>query len=119
MATRKPLVLINGVLSEMQTGDLIDPSLYVAGEGGAMSTFNATLDFGRGGMTATATITDPTMTTTKIIQAFYTNALDEVAVLAMRVNERSRTDGVGFEIIGVAPNGAFGQYDVRIITQGA
>ena len=84
----------------------------------ALATFNTTLDFGKGGMTATATVTDATMTATKVIQPFYTDHLDEVAVLNMRVNERSRTVGVGFEVIGIAPNGAFGVYPVRITTQG-
>ena len=93
----------------------------VQGEPGVieLATFNTTLDFGRGSMTATATVADATMTGTKVVQAFYTDALDEVAVLGMRVNERSRTDGVGFDIIGVAPSGAFGTYPVRITTQGA
>lgn len=92
----------------------------IQGEPGViqLATFNTTLDFGRGSMTATATVTDATMTATKVIQAFYTDNLDEVAVLNMRVNERSRTVGVGFDIIGVAPNGAFGTYPVRITTQG-
>jgi hypothetical protein len=84
----------------------------------ALATFNTTLNFGKGGMTATATIVDATMTDTKVIIPFYTDNLDEVAVLNMRVSERSRTAGVGFEIIGVAPNGAFGTYPVRITTQG-
>jgi hypothetical protein len=83
-----------------------------------LATFNTTLDFGRGGMMASATITDATMTSTKIIQAFYTDNLDETAVLNMRVNERSRTPGVSFDIIGVAPNGAFGTYPVRCIVSG-
>ena len=83
-----------------------------------MATFNATLNFGAGEMVATAVVSDPTVTTTKVIQPFFTDHLDEVAVLAMRVNERSRTAGVGFEIIGVAPYGAFGEYPVRITTQG-
>lgn len=84
----------------------------------ALATFNTTLNFGKGGMTATVTIADATMTDTKVIIPFYTDNLDEVAVLNMRVSERSRTPGVGFEIIGVAPNGAFGTYPVRITTQG-
>jgi hypothetical protein len=42
-----------------------------------------------------------------------------VAILSMRVNERSRTDGVGFEVIGVAPDGAFGTYPVRCIVSGS
>lgn len=83
-----------------------------------MATFNGQLDFVKGNMIATATIADATMTTTKVISAFFTDNLDEVAVLNMRVNERSRSVGVGFDIIGIAPNGAFGIYPVRIITQG-
>ena len=84
-----------------------------------MATFDGVLNYGKGGMTATVSILDPSMTDTKIIQAFYTDHLDEVAVLNMRANERSRTKGVGFEIIGISPNGAYGEYPVRIITQGA
>ena len=82
-------------------------------------TFETTIDFGRGGMTATATIAFAGMTATKIIQAFFIDHLDEVAVLNMRVNERSRTAGVGFDIIGVAPSGAFGVYGVRGIVSGS
>jgi hypothetical protein len=59
------------------------------------------------------------MTLTKIIQCFYTDKLDEVVILNMRVSERTRTAGVGFEIVGVAPDGASGIYPVRIITSGA
>ena len=83
------------------------------------ATFETTVDFLRGSMIANATIVDPTMTTTKIIQAFFTDHLDEVAVLNMRVTERSRTAGVGFDIIAVAPNGAFGAYTVRCIVSGS
>jgi len=83
-----------------------------------LATFNTTLDFVKGNMVAYATVADPTMTVSKVISSFYTDHLDEVAVLNMRVNERSRTVGVGFDIIGIAPNGAFGTYPVRITTQG-
>ena len=47
-----------------------------------------------------------------------TDHLDEVAVIDMSVRERSRSVGVGFEVIGLAKAGAFGVYPVRIITQG-
>lgn len=83
------------------------------------ATFNTTLDFGNNKRLVTATISDSTMTLTKIIQCFYTDKLDEVAILKMGVSERSRTAGVGFEIVGVAPDGASGIYPVRIITSGA
>lgn len=91
----------------------------VGGSGGAMATFDATLNFGSNKSIATASISDTTMTTTKVIQCFYTDKLDEVAILNMRVNERSRTAGVGFEVIGVAPDGAFGTYPVRCIVSGS
>jgi Collagen triple helix repeat (20 copies) len=84
-----------------------------------LASYDSTLDFQRGNTVAFATVADPTMTATKVIQPFYTSALDEVAVLGMRVTERSRTPGVGFELIGVAPSGAFGVYTIRSIVQGA
>ena len=83
-----------------------------------MATFDTTLDFGKGNMTAVSTVVDATMTATKIISAFFTDHLDEVAVIDMSARERSRSVGVGFDIIGVAKAGAFGVYPVRIITQG-
>lgn len=83
------------------------------------ATFNTTLDFGNNQRLVTATIADATMTATKIIQCFYTDKLDEVAILNMRVSERNRTVGVSFEIVGCAPDGASGIYPVRIITSGA
>lgn len=86
--------------------------------GGSMSTFNTSINFNKGDSVGYATIVDPTMTTTKIIQCFFTNNLDEVAVLNMRVNERGRTAGVGFDLIAVAPFGAFGTYTVRCIISG-
>jgi hypothetical protein len=120
MATRKPLVMINGTLTEIPVGDVIDPSYYTAGTGGGtdMATFDTTLNFGINQTTASASVLDATMTATKVIQAFFTDNLEEVAVLGMRVTERSRTAGVGFDVIGVAPDGAHGIYPVRIITQG-
>lgn len=82
-------------------------------------TFNTTLNFGANQRLVYATIVDSTMTLTKIIQCFYTDKLDEVAILNMRVSERNRTAGVGFDIVGVAPDGASGIYPVRIIVSGA
>jgi hypothetical protein len=84
-----------------------------------VASFNSVVDFGKGGTVAYATISDPTMTASKVIQPFFTQALDEVAVLNMRVSERSRIIGTGFSLIAVAPTGAFGTYTVRVTTQGA
>ena len=81
-------------------------------------TFNTSLDFGNGRTTSIATIVDATMSETKIIQAFFTDKLEEVVIQDLRVAEKSRSAGVGFEIIGAAPNGASGIYPVRIITSG-
>jgi len=53
-----------------------------------------------------------------VIQPFFTDKLDEVAVLDMKVTEKSRTVGVGFDLNGFAPNGAFGQYTARCIVSG-
>lgn len=83
-----------------------------------MATFDGTINFNRGDMVATASVIDPTITASKIIQVFFTDALDEVAVLGMRITERSRTAGVGFDVVGISPNGAFGTYSFRVITQG-
>jgi len=83
-----------------------------------LASFDTSFDFGRGAMVAYATIADTSMTATKVIQPFFTQALDEVAVLDMRVTERSRTVGVGFDLIAVAPSGAFGTYTARAIVQG-
>lgn len=83
-----------------------------------MATFDAVLDFDKNKSIATSVISDTTMTATKIIQCFFTDKLDEVAIQNMRVTERARTVGVGFEIIGVAPDGAFGTYPVRCIVSG-
>lgn len=135
MTARRPLVTIGGVLQELPTGDTVlgapvteapldgkqyarKDGAWVEATGGAMATFDTTLNFNRGNMTATASVVYAGMTDTMIVQAFYQNALDEVAVLNMRVTERSRTVGVGFEVIGVAPNGAFGTYNVRCIVSG-
>jgi hypothetical protein len=90
----------------------------VAGSG-SMSTFDGTMDFLTGNQMVTATIADATMTDTKVIQPFFTNKLDEVAVLDMKVTEKSRTVGVGFELIGFTPHKAFGQYTVRCIVSGS
>ena len=84
-----------------------------------MASFSTTLDFGQGGQTATAEIASATMTDTQVIQPFYSDHLEEVAVLDMRVSELSRTPGVGFSIIGFAPNGANGTYPVRVTILGA
>lgn len=114
----KTIVAGTGITID-ETDDTITINSTGGGGGTDMATFDTTLDFVRGDMVATATIPDATMTDTKIIQAFYQNDLDEVAVLNMRVNERSRTAGVGFDVIGVAPNGAFGTYNVRCIVSGS
>jgi hypothetical protein len=82
-------------------------------------TYTTTLDFGRGNMVAYATVHDTSITSSMVIQAFFTSNLDEVAVLNMRVNERSRIIGTSFDIIGVAPNGAFGTYNVSVVVSGS
>lgn len=96
-----------------------DINFGTSGGGIEMATFNAVLDFGRGNTIAYVTIPDVTMTGTKIIEPFFTSDLDEVAILAMNVRESSRSTSIGFTLIGVAPNGAFGTYSVRVIISGS
>lgn len=83
-----------------------------------MATFNGSLNFGQAGTAAYATVSDPTMTATKVIQLDYTDNLDEVCILDMKIRERSRTVGVGFEVIGATLNGAHGTYNFRAIVSG-
>jgi len=90
----------------------------VTASGDSAMTFDTTLNFGNNQRLVYATVADATMTSTKIIQCFFTDKLDEVAILNMRASERARTAGVGFDIVGVAPDGASGIYPVRIITSG-
>ncbi len=84
-----------------------------------MATFSGTLDFGTAGTAAYASVSDPTMTATKVIQLDYTDSLDEVCLLDMKIRERSRTVGVGFDVIGATLNGAHGVYSFRAITSGS
>ena len=95
-----------------------DASWVVVTGGGSMATFDAVLDFSTGKQLVSVSIPDTAITTTMVIQPFYTNKLDEVAVLDMKVTEKSRTAGVGFELNGFAQNSAFGQYNVRCIVSG-
>lgn len=90
----------------------------IVGGGGAMATFDGQLDFGNQSNVAYATIVDPTMTATKVIQPFFTSSLDEVALLGMNIQESSRTVGVGFTVIGATLNGAHGLYNFRCIVSG-
>jgi hypothetical protein len=87
--------------------------------GGNMATFDGVLDFLTGSQMVSVSIADPTMTATKIIQPFFTSKLDEVIVLDMKVAEKSRTVGVGFELTGFTPYKAAGQYNVRCIVSGS
>lgn len=86
--------------------------------GGAMATFSGSLNFGTGVNSVSANISDATMTATKVIQADYTNKLEEVIVQDMRIRETSRTPGVGFTITGFASNRAAGSYNFTVITSG-
>jgi hypothetical protein len=107
--------MIGGALQQLPIGDTVAGA---TGGGGTMATFDGALDFGNNGTIASVTIPHTGMTDTMIVQPFFTDKLDEVAILGMRVTERSRTVGVGFELIGVAPDGAFGTYNVRCIVSG-
>jgi hypothetical protein len=94
-------------------GDTGEPGVsYVA------DTFDGTLDFGSGRSLVESAVSYPAMTATKIVQVFYTNKLQEVLILDLKITETSRTVGVGFTIGGFSNSKAIGQYTFRCIVSG-
>jgi hypothetical protein len=94
--------------------------IVVGGTGGAMATYNGTLDFtSAGNSSVTLTLTTSTaVTSSQVVQVFYTDKLDEVIIQDMRVTEQSRSAGSNITFIGFAPEGACGTYSIRAIVSG-
>lgn len=46
MANKRPLVITNGQVQQIQTGDVIDPAFYTGGGGGGATIHTASVDFG-------------------------------------------------------------------------
>ena len=94
--------------------------IVVGGTGGAMATYNGTLDFtNAGNSSVTLTLTTSTaITSSQVVQVFYTDKLDEVIIQDMRVTEQSRSAGSNITFIGFAPDGACGTYSIRAIVSG-
>jgi hypothetical protein len=88
--------------------------------GASMATYNGTLDYtSAGACSATLTVTTSTaVTSSQVVQVFYTDKLDEVIVQDMRVSEQSRSAGSNITFIGFAPDGACGTYAIRAIVSG-
>jgi hypothetical protein len=85
-----------------------------------MATYNGTLDFtSAGNSSVTLTLTTSTaITSSQVVQVFYTDKLDEVIIQDMRVTEQSRSAGSNITFIGFAPDGACGTYAIRAIVSG-
>jgi len=74
-----------------------------------------TIDFGTGNTTATVIVSYPTLTDDTVIQLQAGNKLEEVAVLDLRFAVSSRTNGVGFTVMGLSMARPHGQYLVNCI----
>jgi hypothetical protein len=75
----------------------------------------ATLDFSTGNTTASVVVPYPSLTVDTVIQLQAGNKLEEVAVLDLRFAVSSRTNGVGFTVLGVSMARPHGQYLVNCI----
>lgn len=122
MGLVKPLVLINGQLSEIPSGDKIDPTYYNAGAGGESwmaYELSGQVDFGSGNTTATAFVSHEPITSSTLITAIvFTDKLEEVLVLNMRLAEVSRVPASGFTVMAFAPEGACGIYQFKAYVSG-
>lgn len=93
--------------------------LAEAGGSVAADVFDVTLDFGTGDTFKSVDVSFPAMTATKVIQAFFSNKQEEVAVLGMTCGESARNPGTGFSIFGFTQLRAIGAYNVKVIVSGA
>jgi hypothetical protein len=100
MAERRPLVLVNGQLTELPTGDTLPGA---GGGGGAPPVGTATINFGAapGDTSVSVTIADTSIATTSKVEAWlYGSTADnnayEHAVADMRFGVESITAGTSF-----------------------
>ena len=100
---------INGVTKQLD--------LAGGGGGDTVVTGTVTINFGTKGYAASATVTDPTVTSASVVVATLGSPVagrqaDELEFTSINpavvVN-----DGVGFTITGYAPNGANGQFNIN------
>lgn len=90
-----------------------------AGESWVAYTLEGTLDFGTGNTSASAFVSHAPITAdTAIVKIEYTDKLEEVLVLDMKIGETSRSVGSGFTVTGFTHDGACGAYPFRAYVSG-
>jgi hypothetical protein len=77
------------------------------------------IDFGSGNTLAYVTVLDTDVTLRSVITAKFTSNLDEIAEKTITIKESSRIVGTSYTLIGIAPQGAWGTYNVRSVLNGA
>ena len=82
-------------------------------------TLDGTLDFGSGNTSASAFVSHAPITAdTAIVKIEFTDKLEEVLVLDMKIGETSRAVGSGFTVTGFTHDGACGVYSFRAYVSG-
>ncbi len=74
---------------------------------------SATIDFGEEQNCVTKTVSDSAITSKSVVSAMISNidlALQDVSVYAENV-----VAGIGYDLVGIAPNGASGEYTLSIL----
>lgn len=118
MATRRPLVVIAGVVQELPVGDTVEGS-----SGGSSTTISGTavLDFGDEGSTVVLTISSAVITNAAIKGATFLpqdtaeTSLTEFAITGVTFSIENIVDGVSFDIRGSAIHNATGNHTVKYI----
>jgi len=91
----------------------------VAGESWVAYTLDGTIDFGNGNTSATAFVSHaPITATTAIVKIEFTDKLEEVLILDMKIGETSRVVGSGFTVTAFTHSGACGVYSFRAYVSG-
>lgn len=116
MTSRNALVLINGSIQELPSGD----TLNGAGGAASISKGTATIDFGNGSTDTTAVVTgQSTITTSNLVEAWIfpsntaNNTADNHWVEDITVLAGNIVDNTGFTIYAKSNTGkAHGQYTV-------
>lgn len=116
MATRRPLVVISGVVQELPTSDTLPGG---GGGGAAINTVTYNADFGSLGTFLNTSISAAWVTAQTVFSCAVMPGAghdpEDVLLDQVRAEVANPVAGVGFDINVYAPDSTWGQYTIHII----